>query len=208
MSVLLTDEVWAQLDPSVGRLSRRAVVRLWTAGAVVAAVLAAAGLVWWSGAVVARLDWPRQLGGYAYSAARGGPVSHEVTIVNHGRFAVEIVGIGRDGPGLRLLAVSRAFADAAAGGTPALELPSTLDAGAVLTFTVVYAVTDCAAVTGQAWPLPIRVRRPWGAQTVYVSLPTQVSMAAPQGSRTFSGPDPFAVQWQRNLADRACAGPS
>jgi len=198
MTTLLTDEVWTQLDPHAGRLSRRVATRLWTGGAVAVIVLLAGVLAWWAGLVVPRLAWPGGDGGYAYSAPPGGPVAHEVTIVNAGRIPVHVVGIGRDGPGLKLQAVSTAFDTV----VPA-RFPLAIEPGQTLTVTLVYQITDCSAVGRQPWPVPVRVERPWGEQTAYVSLPVKTSRDAPT-ERFWTGEDPFAVQWQRHLTDLAC----
>ena len=120
-------------------------------------------------------------------------MEHEVPVVNRGRRPIDVLGVGRSGPGLQLDAVR---------GT----LPSTLHPGESLTVTLVYRVTDCTAVPADPWPVPVRVKRPWGRYTAYLELPAGTSPDAPDGMRNFVGRDPYAVEWQRALADLACKG--
>jgi hypothetical protein len=127
---------------------------------------------------------------------------HGFTVVNAGWTAITVVGAGRDGPGLSLQAVSTD-----PDGKVALPLPSTVEPGGTLTFVLRYRVTDCAAVPAEPWPVPIRVQRPWGVQSVYVAIPTHTSRHAPEGMRSYSGRDPWAVEWQRDLADEDCELP-
>jgi len=66
---------------------------------------------------------------------------------------------------------------------------------------LVYQVTDCAAVPADEWPVPVTVRRTWGTATGHVQPPSQVPHV---GQRVYPGRDPFAVQWQRDVADMVC----
>ena len=192
---MVSDEVWAQLDPHAGRLTRRATVRLWVT-IVLAIMLVAAGvLVWRSGLLAPRLEWPRSAG--YFTEANHGPQPvflHSVTVVNEGWTPVTVLSAGRDGPGLTLTEVRDAF-------------PVTLGAGDEVEFVVVYRVTDCSAVPTQRWPVPVRVRGWYGERTVYVGLPTRPGPGAPEQYQ-FTGQDPYAVEWQRALADMACHPPS
>src|SRR5690606_9122870 len=142
-----------------------------------------------SGLVVPRVSWSDSLGWG--SSASPDQVSHEVVVENKGWTPVEVLGMGRSGAGLELLEVRGTF-------------PTTLEAGQIMRVEVVYRVTDCAAVTADPWPVPVRVQRPWGVHTSYVQLPHQTSWDAP-GAYSYTGRDPYAVEWQRWLADRACA---
>jgi hypothetical protein len=49
----------------------------------------------------------------------------------------------------------------------------------------------------------VQVERPWGVQTIAVGLPAIDSDDAPE-QYTYSGGDPYAVEWQRYRADQAC----
>jgi hypothetical protein len=188
---LLSDEVWGQLDPDAGRLPRRTVLRLrWSlAGAVALAVLA--GLVWQSGLTVPRLSWTPN-GAYGFSASTvDRTIEFEVRIANRGWSTVEVLGLGRSGPGFELRSVRA-------------QLPTTLRPGEDMDAVLSYQVTDCAAVPAGVWPVPVTVRRTWGTATGHVQPPTQVSQNAPTGQREYQGRDPFAVEWQRAVADMVC----
>ena len=186
---LVSDEVWRQLDPDAGRLSRRTVLRLrWSlAGAVALALLV--GAVWQSGLTVPRLAWTPD-SGYGWST-QDRTIEFEVRIANRGWTPVDIIGIGRSGPGFELRAIRA-------------ELPTTLRPGEDLDAVLLYQVTDCAAVPADEWPVPVTVRRTWGTATGYVQPPTQPSMSAPTGTREYQGRDPYAVEWQRAVADMVC----
>jgi len=188
---LVSDEVWRQLDPDAGRLPRRTVLRLrWSlAGAIALALLF--GLVWQSGLTVPRLSWTPN-SGYGYGGSpRNRTVEYEVRISNRGWTSVEVVGLGRSGPGFELRSVRA-------------QLPTTLRPGENMDATLLYQVTDCAAVPADEWPVPVTVRRTWGTATGYVQPPTQTSPSAPTGTREYQGRDPFAVEWQRAVADMVC----
>jgi hypothetical protein len=186
---LVSDEVWRQLDPDAGRLPRRTVVRLRWSIASMLAIAVVAGLGWWSGLVVPRLAWSST--GYSWSSIEDGIVQYEMPVTNRGWTSAEVVAIGRSGPGFELQ-------------TARAELPATLAPGQRIDVTLVYRVTDCAAVPGGAWPVPFTVRRAWGTVTAYVQPPTGTSPDAPAGMREYRGRDPYAVEWQRLVADLVC----
>jgi len=188
---LLTDVVWRQLDPHAGRLSRRTArrVRLAIAVALVAVVLGE--FCWYAGLIAPRLSWTDSLGSeYGWD-----PVHHSVSVHNDGLLSVRVLGVGRSGPGFTLSSVTGTF-------------PTTVDPGGDLKFTLTYLVTDCAAVPAGAWPVPIRVERPWGVQTVHIGLPSKQDDEAPDGFVTEEVRSRHAVEWQRWLADLACRYPT
>jgi hypothetical protein len=191
MTRLVADEVWARLDPMAGQLVPRAVRRLRLAATIAAALAVVLAALWWSGLVVPRVSIVKS-SGFAYSVEPT-VVTHQVPIVNLGRRPVDVLGVGRSGPGMRLDAVRGA-------------VPTTLHPGESLTVTLVYRVTDCAAVPADPWPVPVQVKWPWGRYTAYLALPTHTSPDAPDDMRSFTGRDPYAVEWQRALADLACKG--
>jgi hypothetical protein len=188
----ISDDVWRQLDPEAGRLPRRTVLRLrWSlGGAFVLAVLA--GLVWQSGLTVPRLGWTDN-SGYGWSI-EGRHVEYEMRISNDGWTPVTVTTLGRSGPGLALRSVRA-------------QLPTTLRPDESMDATLVYDVTDCAAVPADAWPVPVTVSRVWGTATGYVHPPTVTSPTAPTGMREYQGRDPYALEWQRGLAEYACNPP-
>jgi hypothetical protein len=195
--VAVSIEVWRQLDPAAGRLSRATVLRLRSAIVVVSTLMTVAALVWYSGVAVPRLRWSEE-GGFGWAT---GPdfVSQAVHVRNSGWVPLNVIGAGRSGPGLQLIAVQDGPPE------PLMvrenPLPQVLRPGQSLTFVVVYRITDCSAIPTQPWPVPVRVQRPWGVQTVYIPVPPQP--AAP-GSIYVNGPYVPMVEWQRTISDDLC----
>jgi hypothetical protein len=185
---LLSDDVWRQLDPDAGRLPRRTVLRLrWSlVSAVALAVLV--GLVWQSGLTVPRLSWPSNAGYGWETSTLDRTIKYEVRIANRGWTTVEVLGLGRSGPGFELRSVRA-------------QLPTTLRPGEDMDAVLIYQVTDCAAVPADEWPVPVTVRRTWGTATGHVQPPSQPIQV---GQRAYPGRDPFTVQWQRGVADMVC----
>jgi hypothetical protein len=181
---MLTDEVWRQLDPYAGRLSRRTVRRVRWVVAALLFLTAVAELAWYAGVFQPRISWKAEPG-WEFGWE---PVYHSVEVHNDGLLPIRVLGAGRSGPGFRLERVDGA-------------LPSTVEAGGHLTLMLTYAVTDCAAVPTGPWPVPIQVERLWGVQTVYVSLPRERAFTE-TGSH---GPE---LEWQHWLADAACRYPT
>jgi len=194
----VSDEVWHRLDPAAGRLDRRTVWRLRLGIAVVSALLTVAALVWYSGVAVPRVRWSEE-GGFMWAT---GPdfVSQAVHVVNDGWLPVSIVGAGRSGPGLELVAVQDGPPDPVMVRTN--PLPYVLRPGQSLTLVVVYRITDCSVITKDPWPVPVRVQRPWGTQTVYISVPPQVGS---RSSGYASGPYLPMIEWQRAISDQLCS---
>ncbi|MGX6607261.1 hypothetical protein ACWKSP_34820 [Micromonosporaceae bacterium Da 78-11] len=149
----------------------------------------------WSGAVedgsTSTLMTSRSDGG-----ARGlTRVSQSFTIVNDGWFPLEIVGVDTDRPGMH---VERAVVGDG--------LPHLLRHNESATVTVHYDITDCAAVSSSPQPVPVRVERWFGEQSIPVSL--RPLHPYREGGWAVSNPgDPQTVQWQRFLADYTCDVP-
>ena len=168
--------------------ARRGDRPLWL-GAAIAVLILAAGLAWRAGAVAPRFA-PGS--GSEYGVERG-TLFYGISLRNTGYVPVTIVDAGRNGAGLELTAVDGDF-------------PITLRHGEEARIKLHYRVTDCAAVTSDAWPVPVIIERPWGTQTADVALP-------PQRQSEWQGPDlpPLRVvrdgpvEWQRSQADAACA---
>lgn len=93
-------------------------------------------------------------GGGAGSAPEGFDLS--VDFVNAGKEAVTVVGIGRSGPGLKLLNPERRG--------PYVVLP-----GESIGLELKYRVTNCKTAPRGNWPVPVRVLRPKGVETVYLN---------------------------------------
>jgi hypothetical protein len=187
MPELLSDETWQRLDRRAGRLSRRD-LRWFVLGSVVFAAVMATVL---AGLVIPRLS-ATGTAGYGYE--HDTPSMHyEFEIRNSGWAAVEVVGVGRDGPGLDLVSSSGAGTRIGGGEHASLGLR--------------YDVTDCAAVPAEPWPVPVRIARPWGTYTAWIEV-------EPQSPEDFDLPPARAstdrpswegtVEWQRNLADAVC----
>lgn len=198
---LLSDETRRQLDPYVGRLSRRDLARAVVAGVAVVVLLVAGYVTVSSGLLVAHLGHGHESG---YGDGRDiGVIHYDFQVVNEGRFPIEIVDVGRPGPGLEQVPFPSQI-----GGHP-MEVVSTarLGPGEEVSIGVAYRVTDCDAVPDDPWPVPVRVDRWWGTQNVWIELPTQSreDFQLPP-DRTHNGAVSWDrdVEWQRNLADAHC----
>lgn len=176
------------MEPNAARVPRRIALQLWL-GAMITVLILAAGLAWWAGAVTPRFG---PGGGSEYGVDRG-TIFYGISLRNTGYLPVTIIEAGRSGAGLELTAVDGDF-------------PITLQRGEETWIKLHYRVTDCAAVTSDAWPVPLIVERLWDAQTVNIALP-------PQRQSEWQGSDlpPLRVardgpvEWQRRQADMACA---
>jgi hypothetical protein len=75
--------------------------------------------------------------------------------------------------------------------------------GRPLKVRVVYRITDCSAIPSGHWPVPVRVKRAWGVQTVYIALP-EITLNAPSFYAYTGSHDPYAVEWQRGISAKLC----
>jgi hypothetical protein len=151
VSPVVSDEVWHQLHPGAGRLSRRAAVRAWTA-VVLAFVLVITGeALWLSGAVVPQVSWS------LWSVKVTDPVSDvvgvDVEITNEGWASLTIAGVGRSGPGLDLVRTDGRF-------------PVRVRPAHGVRVVLYYRVTDCGRAPVDTSPVAVRVRRSRGVQVV------------------------------------------
>ena len=199
MEQLVRDEVWEQLDPRAGALngkqSRRAAV-----AASAAAVLLGAGLgIDYSGVVRAHLVRAADVGTAGAALTTPKVIVEEVAVKNTGWSTVRVVGVGQDGPGLRLLGPSDP--DVRFSGVHGIEPPFEVRPGQTETVAVAYRVTDCAAVPTGPFPVQIRVDRFWGTQTIGITPPQVYD--GPNGTAV----DPPMTEWQKDMADRACGAP-
>jgi hypothetical protein len=196
MADLLTDETWQQLDPHAGKLSGRDHRVFLLALVVAVLLLVAGGYVVRSGLVVPQVAHGSG-SGYGYDEDTW-VMYYAFELVNDGGFPVEVLSVGRDGPGL------------ARAEMPPVErtVPGgRLGPGETMWVGVAYEVTDCAAVPAGHWPVPVRIARPWGTYTAWVELPSldRASFGLPPAA----GAAPHARQlaqtrWQRLLADAVC----
>lgn len=161
----VSDEVWAQLDPKVDRLSRRD-RRLAGAAALIVIVLVAVGiLARESGAL-----WPRLSDGGSWSGGydlSGHTFTETTSVHNEGWQSVHVSGAAADSAGIAVTSMD--------------GLPAEVPAGATVTITVRYAVTNCAAVNSGFVPIVVRVERWWGTATVRLA-----PMTAGSGGPAFS----------------------
>jgi hypothetical protein len=153
----VSDEVWRQLDPHVGRLRRPATARVWLAAAVGLGLAVGFIAVWRSGIVVTQLVWTEP-GPSGYDERLGGPIWYEVGVANVGEVPVTILGAGASAQGMPMVRVDGRF-------------PTTIRPGEDVTFVLNYLITDCTAVPPDPGPLLVRVKRPWGHQTVPIPPP-------------------------------------
>jgi hypothetical protein len=173
------DEVWQRLDPRAGVLNRRTAVRMWVAFAVALVLFVAWALV--PRIVMPRLVWP--------GVSRGWEETNSVLriqfeVANAGWYPVTVQAVGQSGPGLELLGVEPAEHEYA-GRTAGPPFPVTLRPGQSRTATLVYRITDCAAVPRGRWPVVADV------QTSLISMSVDVI-------------DEAGEPWQERVTDWSC----
>jgi hypothetical protein len=169
---LLSDEVWAQLDPHAGRLSRRGMLRLWLAIAVALAVIVGLGVALRGGIVSPQLAFEPTNGNGsskgAISAQSPATWNQNVTVTNNGWLSVTITKIGGDLPGARLASIQ--------------SLPVRIAPHQHVDLTLTYSIVDCPPGTGSSLDgmtttyysgtptVPLTVRRFWGSQRVKATV--------------------------------------
>jgi hypothetical protein len=141
-------------DPNAGRLSRRTARRLWIAFGLSLLLIGAGVGISRVGLVTPRLEWPNESRGWEQSP--DGVSRVQVSLVNRGLLPVTLVSVGRSGAGLDLLNVEG-------------PLPVKLARDEGVSLTLTYRITDCAAASGEAWPVPAEVEWLWGHRTVDVA---------------------------------------
>lgn len=179
----LSEQTWQQLDAYAGALSPQTSRRLRVVASLLVLLTVSAVLVWRSGVVVPRLSADLQRSS-ADSLTK--VVTVDIRVDDDEWRSVRVTAAGRSGPGLRLLSTT--------------GLPLRLGAHGSAVVSLRYQVTSCKVVIAGAWPIPIRVERIWGAQTVSAGLEPFVL----PGALSAAGSDPQPVPWQRALADEAC----
>ncbi len=176
---MVSDGVWLKLDRNAGRLSRPATVRLWLAILLVLALFAGAGEIVHAGFFAPRLAEQEGYGGFRAEVPAARVFHFRFAVRSDNTLPVKITGFGRSGPGLVLTRI------AVVNGA----LPVTLRRGEIVEFDLWYQVTDCATVPSVRWPVPVRVSRFFGTQTVLVTV-------------QWIGGD--GLEWQRSLSQSAC----
>ncbi|ACU70916.1 hypothetical protein Caci_1996 [Catenulispora acidiphila DSM 44928] len=197
----VSDDVWQQLDPHAGALNRSQRRRAVAVAAAVVAVLAAGFATDRSGIVRAQVAFDQDTGLAGSVLVHPRIITHEIPVKNTGWTTVRVTGVGQDGPGLSLVRPGDAEGMTAAEDTSATPPPFDLHPGQTAIMQVAYRITDCAAVPAGPFPIAVRVDRPWGTETISVSVPPQpvVDPAAP--GFTVNGP---VIEWQRAAADQSC----
>ncbi|NUR69453.1 MAG: hypothetical protein HOU81_01395 [Hamadaea sp.] len=183
----LPDEVWHTLDRDAGRLSRRT-FRLLVVGLAVLALAGATTVAGWQ-----TFTAPLTFVGNSSSETMPYPMRFSTTfeVRNDGRVPITIEGVGRGDESLSLLS--------------AWASPETVPPGEMITMHLEYAVTDCRDYPHGSWPMPVRVKRPWGTQTLYVMPPSEPSPDAPSEYWFTGESDPYALQWQESFVRMVCS---
>jgi hypothetical protein len=169
----LTDEVWARLDAGAGRLPRRRTLIVALTGLLVA-VLTGGSVIGWHEMSTSRLrlvGWSMTGTAAGQSGvATGWEYTYSMEIANEGR-ALTIAAIGRDFPGLTLVA-ARPMAVTevdSVTGYHALSWPVTLSSGETARFDLVYRTAGCAEGPAEA-DIPVTLNRWWGGQRQHVDV--------------------------------------
>ncbi|MET9065460.1 hypothetical protein [Streptosporangium sandarakinum] len=108
-----------------------------------------------------------------------------VDVQNLNKGPVTLVGIGRNGPGLRLMSAD--------------DSPQTLKPRERVSYELRYRVTDCDAVPRKDWPIPVRVRQGAGQRVVEVPLAGFAPDAMEGGEESSA-----TVPWQAAMAGEVC----
>jgi hypothetical protein len=150
MGPAVSDEVWRQLNPRAGRLSRREAVRAWIVIVMAFVVVTACIAVGRSGLVTPQLSWG--LWGVKSAEPPTDTITLDVEITNMGLAPVTITRVGRSGPGLALIATQG-------------HLPARLAATKSARISLVFRITDCEQRPTGSWPVTVEVHQAWRNQT-------------------------------------------
>lgn len=193
------DDVWQQLDPHAGALSRGQRRRAVAASAAAAVILVAGFAIDRSGFVWARAAYDPDSALQSSVSVNPAIIAREVPVTNTGWTTIHVTGIGQDGPGLRLVRPGDTVGMKQVLELRGASLPFDLHPGQTVILAVGYRVTDCDAVPSGPFPIAVRIDRPWGTQTIHLAVPQQppsASMAKTNGLDS--------VEWQKAAADQAC----
>ncbi|MEZ0113587.1 hypothetical protein ABH920_007620 [Catenulispora sp. EB89] len=197
----VSDEVWAELDPNAGNMSRTQRRRALAAASAAVALLIAGFTIDRSGVVRAHVDYSADSANSGAASPKTKFFTRQVAVQNNGWTTVHVTGVGKDGPGLHLVQPGGPEGlpkDLELQGNTAV--PFDLRPGQIAIVEVAYQITDCAAVPSDSFPVTLRVDRPWGTQTVDISLPLTPAPGTPNGLV----PESAMVGWQKAMADDVC----
>ncbi|MEY9931123.1 hypothetical protein ABH926_005770 [Catenulispora sp. GP43] len=173
------DDVWQQLDPHAGGLSRRQRRRAAAAATAAAVVLVAGFAIDRSGLVRAQITYDPDTGLQSSATVNPKVFTQQVPVKNNGWTTVRVTGIGHDGPGLRLVGPTDTGELKQASEMGGRQPPFDLRPGQTAIMVVAYRVTDCAAVPAGPLLIPVRVERPWGTETISLSSEVPMDQACP-----------------------------
>jgi hypothetical protein len=194
----VSDAVWEQLDPRAGALSRTQWKTI-VAGCAATVLLGAAAYSLDRSRVVDAQIRRTDAGWSGATSVNPKIIVRQFTVKNTGWTTARIVGFGKDGPGLKLLGPGDVGGPTKYSDIPSPRLPFDLGPGQSTPLVIYYAITDCGAVPSDSFPIPIRVDRPWGTQTIDIHLqPSYVTQG--EGFQI----DPPEIGWQKAMADSAC----
>lgn len=200
------DDVWQQLDPRAGALTRGQRRRAVTATTAAAVILTAGYANDHSGLMWARAVYDHHSALESSISVKSHIIAQEIPVENTGWTTIRVTGIGQDGPGLRLVRPGDAVGTAQVSELRGERLPFDLHPGQTVILAIGYRVTDCDAVPSGPFPIAVRVDRPWGTQTISIPLPQQTQR--PDDGASTSGPtmvvNPSGIEWQKAAADQAC----
>ncbi|MDP4505603.1 hypothetical protein [Nonomuraea turcica] len=160
--------------------------------AALALALIAVPLAWAAGFPVARLlaDTVESGGGWSDAAKR--TVSMRFAIRNDGWTSVQVTQVGHSSSFMRLIEADGP------------RFPLELEAGERVQVELVYQVTDCDNITSEDWPIPVRVERWWGAQTVEVDPSPQEPDVSEEFADTVDSEMPGLSKWHAARASYVC----
>jgi hypothetical protein len=172
MTQLLSDRVWAELDPHAGRLPRRTSVRVLVAAAVGALVIAAIVPLVRSGVVVPHIE-VHIPGTHTISDSSTPPTAaypifdtETYTVTNHSWMTITVTGFSRPA-GVSVRSPS--------------ALPQRIPPGGQIQVKVSYQITSCADAGGNEprhSPIAVHIHRSWGTQTVFTSTDDNLNFVA------------------------------
>lgn len=167
----VSDDVWRQLDPYAGALNRRQRRRAVAAAWLATIVMMAGYAIYVSGSVWARVGYSRDFGAESTLSTDFKVFTLKVPVKNTGWTTIRITGIGQDRPGLQPIGPGDAEGTKQLSEMGGQAMPFELRPGQTAIVAAAYRVTDCEALSTGPLPLTVHIDRPWGTETISVSLP-------------------------------------